>query len=69
MGRLNRILDANYDTSNIDKEVNKMNHLTDIKKVALKALLKCHEEFFDGQLGKWKCDPVEIKLKEGATPP
>ena len=64
MGRINS------DTPpDIDKEVDKMKHLSDIQKVMLKALLKRHEELFDGQLGKWrKCDPAEIELKESAMP-
>ena len=66
--RLMKILDANYETPDIDKEVDQMDHLSDFQKVLLKALLKRHELLFDGTLGEWKGDPIDIKLKEGAIP-
>ena len=31
-------------------------------------ILKKNENLFDGQLGDWIGDPVEIPLKEGAKP-
>ena len=68
MARLNRILDANYDTPNLEEEVEKMTHLNKLQRTLLLALLKKHEPLFDGQLGDWKGDPVEIPLKEDAEP-
>ena len=68
MGRLNRILDANYAKADMDAEVAQMTHLTPIQQQLLLALLKRHEVLFDGQLGTWKGDPVQIELKEGAVP-
>ena len=65
---LMKILDASYKTPDIDKEVDQMDHLSDFQKILLKALLKCHEMLFDGTLGKWTGDPIDIKLKEGSKP-
>jgi hypothetical protein len=68
MTRLTRILDANYDTPDLETEVAKMTHLNPIQRSLLLALLKKNENLFDGQLGDWVGDPVEIPLKEGAKP-
>lgn len=68
MSRLTRILDANYEKPDIDKEVDKMTHLNPMQRVALKALIHKHEDLFDGQLGLWKGDPVDIPLKDNAKP-
>ena len=68
MSRLTRILDANYDTPDLEVEVAKMTHLTAIQRTLLLALLKKNEDLFDGELGDWVGDPVEIPLKEGSQP-
>lgn len=68
MNRLKRILDANYDKPDLDAEVAQMTHLTPIQRTLLLALLKRNESLFDGQLGKWEGDPVDIPLKENAKP-
>ena len=68
MKRMNRILDANYDTPDLAQEVFKMNHLDDAQKVLLLDLLMKHEKLFDGKLGEFKGPPVEIELKPDAKP-
>ncbi len=30
--------------------------------------MKRYEDLFQGKLGTWKCPPVDLELKEGATP-
>ena len=45
-----------------------MTHLNKLQRTLLLALLKKHEPLFDGQLGNWKGNPVEIPLKENAKP-
>ena len=52
----------------MEEEVAKMTALTPFQRTLLLALLQRNEELFDGQLGDWKVDPVEIPLKEGAEP-
>ena len=68
MNRMNRILDANYEKPDLKAEVAKMTHLTDFQQTLLKALLGKHEALFDGKLGEWKGDPVDIELKPDAKP-
>ena len=68
MDRLHRILDANYETPDLEEEVAKMTYLNPEQRMLLLALLKKHEPLFDGQLGDWKGEPVEIPLKEDAKP-
>ena len=63
MTRLTRILDANYDTPVLEDEVAKMTHLNPIQRNLLLALLKENESLFDGQLGDWVGDPIEIPLR------
>ena len=43
-----------------------MTHLNPEQRMQLLALLKKHETLFDGQLGEWKGDPVDIPLKDDA---
>ena len=68
LSRLTRILDANYDTPVLEDEVANMTHLNPIQRNLLLALLKKNEDLFDGQLGNWVSNLVEIPLKEGAKP-
>ena len=68
MSRLTQILDANYEKPDLEKEVAKMTHLNPEQRMLLLALLKKHETLFDGQLGEWKGEPVDIPLQEDAKP-
>ena len=68
MSRMNRILDANYEQPDLEAELAKMMHLTDFQWTLLMALLRKHETLFDGKLGEWKGDPVDIELKPDAKP-
>ena len=68
MTRLTRILDANYDTSDLVAEGANMKHLDANQRSLMLALLKRNESLFDGQLGNWVGSLVEIPLMEGAKP-
>ncbi len=68
MKRLHRILDANYETPDLEKEVAQMTHLNGIQRQLLLTLLTKHEKLFDGKLGEFTGPPVEIELKPGAKP-
>ena len=66
--RFNKILDAKYEAPDIDVEIDKMLYLNKVQRMLLKQLIKKHESLFDGSLGNWKGDPIDIKLKEGFKP-
>ena len=43
---------------------NQRQHITETERNELLKLLQKFEELFDGKLGIWKIDPVDLKLKE-----
>ena len=68
MSRATEILDTDYKKANIDNIVEEYTHLNSKEKSKLKSLLFKHESLFDGTLGTWKTDLVNLELKPGATP-
>ena len=66
--RIIRILDANYKKADLRQVANKAIHLTSREREMLYELLLKYKSIFDGSLGDWKTDPVELELKEGAEP-
>ena len=66
--RIIRILDANYKRADLRQVANKAIHLTSREREMLYELLLKYKSIFDGSLGDWKTDPVELELKEGAEP-
>jgi Retroviral aspartyl protease len=62
------ILDAKYEKANIDATIKTFKHLSSNQQQQLKALLYKFEHLFDGTLGDWNTEPVNFKLKQGATP-
>ena len=65
---MQRILDANYQKADLEKEVEKLTHLSSAQQEALLIYLKKYESLFNGELGKWEGPPVDLELKEGAKP-
>ena len=63
-----KILDANYKKADINETVGGYKHLSEKQRSKLKSLLYRYKELFDGTLGDWKTDPVNVQLKEGARP-
>ena len=63
-----KILDSNYKAADLDKIANNAEQLNDEQRAKLLVLLKDFEDVFDGTLGKWKTDPVDIELKPDAKP-
>ena len=47
---------------------NQCQNLTMIQHNELLELLQKFEELFDGTLGTWKTDPVDLELKEDVKP-
>lgn len=66
--RMIKILDSKYEKANLQKIVEGATHLNQREKDLLYKLLKKYEEIFDGTLGEWKTQPVELELIEGAKP-
>ena len=58
-----KILDAKYQKANLDAYLNLSSHLDASQKSNLKSLLLKYEPLFDGSLGDWKTDPVDLQLK------
>jgi hypothetical protein len=63
-----KILDAKYEKADLDAYFKLVNHLDSKKKISLKLLLSKYEHLFDGLLGYWKTDPVDLRLKSGEMP-
>ena len=66
--QLGRILDANYEKTYLEQEVNKLIHLTKFQRVILLSCLKRYKYLFDGNIGEWNGPPVGIPLKHVAKP-
>ena len=66
--RATRITAADYKKADLEKVVADCKHLNKNEKKSLYKLLKRYEFLFDGTLGTWHSKPVDIELKEGATP-
>jgi transposase InsO family protein len=66
--RLSRILDAKYEKANLEEVVSNLRHLTNKERKSLYDLLIEYEDLFDGTLGNWKNEQLDIELKPGVTP-
>ena len=66
--RMTRILDNDYHKADLPAIVQQCTHLTTVQQQLLLRVLQKHEPLFDGTLGKWNVEPLNIKLKPGVTP-
>ena len=66
--RIQSILDVKYAPADLDDIVKECTHLTSDEQNQLLQLLIKYEDLFDGTLGSWKTEPIEIELKEDAKP-
>ncbi len=62
--RIQSIIDVKYAPQDIDSIVEKCVGLTDKERGGLTKLLTKFETLFDGSLGEWKTDPIDLELKE-----
>ena len=62
-----KILDSQYKKAN-KSVVQGALHLNNKQRDLLYKLLIRYEDIFDGTLGKWKTDPVDFELVNGAQP-
>jgi hypothetical protein len=61
--RIQEIMDVKYAPADIDEMIYKCTHLTNNERSNLKALLKTFEPLFDGTLGTWDTEPIDLKTK------
>lgn len=62
--RIQKILDLKYAPADLDKEVEKIKGISLEQKSKVLTLCKKYEHLFDGQLGNWKTEPVDLILKD-----
>ena len=62
--RIQAIIDQKYSQADINQVVSGCQLLTPEQKDKLLALLKKFEPVFDGSLGTWKTEPVDLELKD-----
>ena len=63
-----KILDSTYKKADLRKVTDEASSLNDQEKEQLFKLLSEFEELFEGTLGDWKTEPVELELREGEKP-
>merc|ERR1712197_86714 len=62
--RIQKILDLKYAPAALDKEVDKVKGISFEQKGRLLQLCRKYKHLFDGKLGNWKTDPVDLMLKD-----
>ena len=66
--RIQRILDVKYAPADLEELCAECKHLSLQEQKELCALLTKFSDLFDGSLGTWNMDPVDIELNEDAKP-
>ena len=66
--RMRRILDAQYQKSDLRKIMSNSKHLNNDERIVLYDVLTKYEFIFDGTLGTWKTKPVDLELQSVAKP-
>ena len=62
--RIQAIIDAKYSKQNPAEVIEKIEHLSKTERKSLIELLEKYQHLFDGGLGEWKTDPIELELKD-----
>jgi len=62
--RIQTILDGKYSPADLEQLVAECKHLTKEEQLKLLRLLQRFESAFDGSLGAWNTEPVDIELKD-----
>ena len=65
---MRRILDAKYQKSDLSKILSNSKHLINDRQSMLYDVLTKYELLFNGTLGTWKMNPVDIELQLGTKP-
>ena len=67
--RIQDIIESKYCPADLTKIVEECKHLTPEEQRQLLSLLQKYEDLFDGTLGTWKTDPIELELKDPNVKP
>ena len=68
VNRIKGILDAKYEAADLDAIADQADYLTQEQREMLRILLKRHATLFDGSLGKWQGEDLDIELMPDAKP-
>jgi hypothetical protein len=67
--RIQGIIESKYTPADLSKIVEKCTHLDKAERRQLLHLLQKYEDLFDGSLGTWKTDPIQLELKDPNVEP
>jgi transposase InsO family protein len=67
--RIQNIIESKYCPADLQKVVEECTHLSAEEQRQLLVLLQKFENLFDGTLGTWKTDPIELELKDPNVKP
>ena len=67
--RIQDIIESKYCPADLEKIVSECKHLEKDEQKQLLQLLQKYEDLFDGTLGTWKTDPIELELKDPNVKP
>ena len=67
--RIQHIIESKYCPADLQKVVEECTHLTADEQRQLLMLLKRFEHLFDGTLGTWNTDPIDLELKDPTVKP
>jgi Reverse transcriptase (RNA-dependent DNA polymerase) len=67
--RIQGIIESKYTPADLSKIVEECAHLEKAEQKQLLKLLQKYEDLFDGSLGTWKTDPIQLELKDPNVKP
>ena len=67
--RIQEIIDSKYSLQDLDAVVAECKHLSEEQRKGLRKLLEKYKSLFDGSLGSWKTEPIELELKDPNAKP
>jgi hypothetical protein len=67
--RIQGIIESKYTPADLSKIVEECTHLEQSERRQLLHLLQKYEDLFDGSLGIWKTDPIQLELKDPNVKP
>jgi hypothetical protein len=67
--RIQGIIESKYTPADLSKIVEEFTHLEQAERRQLLQLLQKYKDLFDGSLGTWKTDPIQLELKDPNVEP